>query len=456
MTIATGNRNERAWNWLTVAWAVYYLAIFTVGTMPEYKQASLWGGGTLVGAWTFWMIIQQYRHLHIPREIGLLALFWGWSFLGGIMATDMAMFSRIIKLTLELVLIVLFVGTVLRHSGKVRWFYLAFIGVAVWRTLAASQMVSGGSGGLDYDLLTSQKGAISQRFFEANSVGVFAAVGIMSMLALLRETRSLWLRGLWIAGGLLSLAGVVLSASRGAFITLMAIAVLWPIFCLVGDRRLKLQAILGACAALLVAYGVFQFILANTYLGTRFGYSVHMEDESTMARISFVQIAIQLFLANPLLGVGAGQFGVASGTGYYAHNEFAELIATTGLPGFLLYYSVYWLAWRRLSWSLKILRDPQVRYQLNMARIALLTLIISGFLFRPNFQLQDTMFLIAMVVGMANWAEGAARQALWVARGMSQPEASPGPRSPWSMPGFPGVEANHLAPTPSNRFSSIP
>ena len=53
MTIAAGNRNERAWNWLTVAWAVYYLAIFTVGTMPEYKQASLWGGGTLVGAWTF-------------------------------------------------------------------------------------------------------------------------------------------------------------------------------------------------------------------------------------------------------------------------------------------------------------------------------------------------------------------------------------------------------------------
>jgi O-antigen ligase len=434
MTVAASNRNEKIWNWLTVSWAVYYFVIFTIGTLPQYKSLALWGCGGLVGGWTLWVMIQRGGYRQVPQETILLVVFSGWSLLGGFVATDMALFSRIAKLTIEMVGIVFLLGTVLSYSGAVHWFFASFLGVAVWRTLTASQVLSGGASGLDYALLTSQGGAIAQRFFEANAVGVFAAVGVLSMAALLRETRNVWVKGLLVACGMLSVTGVVLSASRGAFITLMSISVLWAVFCLWGQRRIKLSAILGAGLVLWVSYELFQFILANTYLGTRFTSSISMEDQSTVARVGFIRIALRLLWENPVLGVGLGQFGIASGTGYYAHNEFAEIIATTGLPGFLLYYSVYWRAWSRLTWSLTILGDPSIRYRINMVRIALVTLLISGFLFRPNYQLQDTMFMIALVVGMAHWSERTARQT-W----RSYSAASVRAPTLWPAPGFGAV-----------------
>ena len=448
--LLSAKRLEKAWDRLTLAWAAYFLAIFTVGTIPAYKALVLWGGGALVGVRTFWMIVRHVRFNQIPRETLLLVCFCGWSFLGVVMATDMAMFSRVIKLTLEMAAIVFFVGTVLMHSGKVQWFYVAFLGVAVWRTLNASQLLSGDAGSLGLDMLTSQDGAISKRFFEANAVGVLAAIGFMSMLALLRPVRNIWLRGVLIGGGVLALAGVVLSASRGAFVTLIAVSILWPLFCLGGGNRFKLQAILGSAIAFWLAFELFEFIVANTYLGTRFVHTVHMEDESSLARFGFVQIAFRLLWENPFLGVGAGQFGVASGTGYYAHNEFAEIIATTGLPGTLLYYSIYWMSWMRLSWSLKFLRDPDKRYYVNMARVTLLILMISGFLFRPNYQLQDTMFLIATVIGMAHWAERSARQVLrtWPAGGLSVMAGA--------APGFPGPMTAPAQAGMGNPFLTVP
>lgn len=439
MTVAASNRYEKIWNGLTVLWAVYYVAIFTIGTLPQYKSLVLWGGGALVGGGTLWCMVGKGGFRQVPQEAVLLAFFSGWSLLGGFVATDMAMFSRIAKLTMEMVGIVFLLGTVLSYSGATHWFFAAFLGVAVWRTLAASLILTGGASGLDYDLLTSQGGAITQRFFEANAVGVIAAVGVLGMAALLRETQNVWLKGVLIAGGIVSVAGVVLSASRGALITLMSLSILWAIMCFGGQRRFKLSAILGSGLALWIAYEFFQFILANTYLGTRFASSVNMEDQSTMARIGFIRIALRLLWENPVLGVGLGQFGTASGTGYYAHNEFAEIIATTGLPGFILYYSVYWRSWSRLSWSLTILEDPTIRYRINMVRITLLTLLISGFLFRPNYQLQDTMFMIALVVGMAHWAERRAR-----ASRRSFAVTSGRAFTPWVAPGFSTV----LPPVP--------
>ncbi len=426
------------WTLLAVGWSLYYLAVFTVGTIEPLKRPIVWGAGAVIGAFTFRMMTRHVRYAQLPAEGGLLALFWVWLLAGGIFATNMGLFLHTAKMTLELLVIVVLVGTVLKFSGKANWFFAAFLGVAVWRTFTAGDTMAVEAGGFDFDLLTSKEGVIAQRFDGANAVGVYAAVGVMSMLALLGETRNLLWRILLLFAGGVALVGVVLSASRGAFVTLMAVAVLWPILCLSGSR-LRTQAILGIPVVLLLAYWLFQFIVAHTYLGTRFVYGVHMEDGSTLARFDFFLLAFDLFLSNPLFGVGGGQFGPASGTGFEAHNELAEIISTTGLPGFLLYYSIYLMAWKRLNWSLGFIRDPADRYRINMTRVTLLILLTSGALFRPNYVKQDTIFLIAMVVGMAHWAEARAKGVLAPHPGLGagaagRPAAAPDPFPP---PGFP-------------------
>ena len=68
-------------------------------------------------------------------------------------------------------------------------------------------------------------------------------------------------------------------------------------------------------------------------------------DNSTRLRKAFIKAGINQFLKTPILGVGIGNSGYirekATGWFTYLHNNYVELLATTGIIGFGLYYSVY-------------------------------------------------------------------------------------------------------------------
>ena len=68
-------------------------------------------------------------------------------------------------------------------------------------------------------------------------------------------------------------------------------------------------------------------------------------DNSTKLRKTFIELGINQFLKSPIWGVGIGNSGyiIQQTTGYftYLHNNYVELLATTGIIGFCLYYSVY-------------------------------------------------------------------------------------------------------------------
>lgn len=68
-------------------------------------------------------------------------------------------------------------------------------------------------------------------------------------------------------------------------------------------------------------------------------------DNSTQIRTTFVKAGLEQFFKTPILGVGIGNSGYitekAIGWSTYLHNNYVELLATTGIIGFCLYYSVY-------------------------------------------------------------------------------------------------------------------
>lgn len=425
---------ERKWAKLSMVWALYFLLAFTLGQIPQFVQKTIWIGAGFVGLATVPMFGKYVRLRQIPQEGMFLVFFLLWAAAGMIVATDMVLFTRNLKLVTEFVLIVISVALILERSGAATWFYLALLLAGVVRILSGENPI-----GMDQIIQTED---VVDRIDAANSIGFLCALGILGMLGCLGETRRLWLRGALLVGGAVALYGVVLSASRGAFLTLIATVVLWSFLCLIGSARFKFTAVIAAILLLILSYWAYQFIVHETYMGTRYTKALGMEDGSTQERANLFVIGLHIIGANPLFGCGLGQFNVVSGTGLYAHNDLMEVSVATGVPGFLLYYSVYWMAWSRLTWSLRYLRDPQLRYRINTARVALLILLISGSTSRPIFISQDTMFMLGIVVGMAHWAER-------LARGVRR-----------DFCGMPASMAAHersvFGPDPANRWGKIP
>lgn len=68
-------------------------------------------------------------------------------------------------------------------------------------------------------------------------------------------------------------------------------------------------------------------------------------DDSAAIRLDYVRLGLQQFLDTPLFGNGLGCAGqiLKEKYGYvtYLHNNFAEILASGGLVGFLLYYGMY-------------------------------------------------------------------------------------------------------------------
>ena len=425
----------RRWSWLAVIVALYYLATFTLGNNPAYMQKTIWIGALLVGLALAPMVGRHVRFRDIPREGVFLALFWLWTLTGFFVATEMGIYMRYLKLVLILTLIVTFIGLILKYSGSAKWFYIALLGAGILRLVYGDAPIS-------MEHIAQVEDSMA-RIDRPNDVGFLCAMGFLGVLGLWGETRKLWWRVVLVAGGVLSLYGVILSASRGAFIALILTMVLWPVVCLVGSSRRKIATAIGAILLLLATYYLYQFVVHQTYMGVRFTKATELEDGSSRFRMELIVMGIQIFLDNPLIGRGLGQFGVASQTGYFSHNEIVEILATTGLPGFFLYYSVYVMSWLRLSWSLRYLSDPTVRFRINMARLMLLVLLFSGAIFRTNFLVQSSMFQLAVAVGMAHWAERSARVVRLQASASVLPGmpagagaggAPPGVRNPWSVP----------------------
>lgn len=68
-------------------------------------------------------------------------------------------------------------------------------------------------------------------------------------------------------------------------------------------------------------------------------------DASTTIRKQFIQAGLEQFIETPILGIGVNNSSYvtlkATNDETYLHNNFVELLACTGIIGFLLYYSVF-------------------------------------------------------------------------------------------------------------------
>lgn len=94
---------------------------------------------------------------------------------------------------------------------------------------------------------------------------------------------------------------------------------------------------------IVIAFALFRLLQLEVFSGIYLRMTSFFSgtDSSDLFRFRLIEIGISLFLQRPIAGWGYNSFRYVSGTGFYSHNNFVELLANLGLIGFSLYYCIF-------------------------------------------------------------------------------------------------------------------
>lgn len=178
----------------------------------------------------------------------------------------------------------------------------------------------------------------------------------------------------------LLVGGVLVTYSRGAFVTMVALAVLAAAMRLVSRRRLALGLAASCLLAPLVAPGYTQRVLSISGVAGLFG-SVEVEaDGPTRGRTTEMLAALAAYIDHPIIGVGPGQY-LFHAVEYQAlpevsirelavprraHSLYLEMAAESGTFGLLVFTLIPLLLLR----DLRVLRLGLARRRPESARLA--------------------------------------------------------------------------------------
>jgi O-antigen ligase len=266
-----------------------------------------------------------------------------------------AFFNGLLKSALIFVLVANVVDTVPRMK-------LMIVSMALWaaimswsavRDFSAGNLALGGIRiyGYDSPLAANPNDlALILNLILALSIGLFFAA--------VRPLAKFCLIGVIV----LLVGGVISTFSRGGFLTLSTIAILWFI------KRARQR---GPVVFLWVLVAVPLVAIA---LPAGYEHRLHsILDPSTdatgssTARWDSIVLAWNAILAHPLLGVGLGQHGLAfrDATGGWdwaiVHNVFLEIGADLGIPALLIYLGAIWYLFKALKQCLKKVKRSLVK-----------------------------------------------------------------------------------------------
>ncbi len=355
-----------------------------------------------------WLAVLATRHdpardflvVH-PWMSSVIGLFLGWSLLSVAWATDTgAALGVTARFALNAVLF-LIVFTAIRSRRNATAVTAAFLAGAVAATAYGLLTVNttyyagrlGGSSGLDPNELAS---------------ALVAGVALSGAL-LVAWKNSPGLRLAALAGGAFCLLGIFLTVSRGGVVAL-SIALLAGIAL---SGRWRLQVVL---ATLLVAATTFLYFttVASPEDRERISSSTQGEAHVPDGRITIWAIGWRMFQANPITGVGAGNFResakdyllqpgvlarsdqILQSTPQVAHNSYLEVLAELGIVGIALFLSIIGFSLVsaiRAAKNFRIRGDPGSEALARGAAVALIGALAADFFISQELNKQLWLLL---------------------------------------------------------------
>ena len=214
---------------------------------------------------------------------------------------------------------------------------------------------------------------MGEEIANVNTVGVYAAMAVLINLWYVFYKKRYWQLILVALCSVVALG----SGSRKAIIA-MVIGIAF-MFVVTGDKKKRLKGLLLAILLLTILFFVFQLpifstinrrveLMFETFSGTHSG-------GSTDTRMKMIDIGISQFIKTPLGGIGIGNSVVLIkqeiGLSTYLHNNYAELLASVGIIGTIIYYLLYFIPLRHFL-SSKKLKHPEVTLSIILVFVSLI------------------------------------------------------------------------------------
>ena len=209
-------------------------------------------------------------------------------------------------------------------------------------------------------------------FIRRGDLGLFLLLPFSLGLSFLFSGKSFISKKILITILILTGTGILSSLSRiSILLMLLSIIIVWLLFKRYTARQISLLKII-LFTSLIIGFAVFIFPMSQELIQTRFSGFTNFAEEYQITRYAYFLIAFRVFLENPLVGVGAGnfsyhsptyisQFGGALEMWYKdhieAHNAYAELLAETGILGFLFWFMIFFFSFRYLVSALKYVKS---------------------------------------------------------------------------------------------------
>lgn len=239
--------------------------------------------------------------------------------------------------------------------------------------------------------------------YQPNGLGVVASFCILLWIYEWSLTQKKKKQTMMMIGLLLLI--LLFTKSRKAIVALvLGPAIYWLLY---KDRQWNpiLTALIIVLGVLLFVWAIFTIPFLYRMIGFRmigffnlFNQSIEV-DASIRERGEMMRIGWELFTRHPIRGVGFGNFShyyyyeFAGWAKTYAHNNYVEILADTGIIGFMLYYFVpFWM-------FIKTITHWESLCQINRKLTALiLSFIIVRLLMDYGMVLYDDEFLQFLTV----------------------------------------------------------
>lgn len=157
------------------------------------------------------------------------------------------------------------------------------------------------------------------------------------------------------------------------------------------------KTILAVTAVVVIGYYLMQlplFSVINERITSFFSGELNVSD---LNRMRFIEEGIRLIKERPIFGWGLANYAYVSGVGVYSHNNFVEVWVSTGIVGFLVYYSMYaisvWTVFRRLL------------YRKEVSMIVVLIVVLINVVFgygMVQYETKNTWLLFAVMMAIVD------------------------------------------------------
>jgi O-antigen ligase len=151
-------------------------------------------------------------------------------------------------------------------------------------------------------------------------------------------------RRVYLLADLFLLIIILLTGSRKGILLFLLVLIIISYCFYTGTKRLK-SFLLVIILMLMIFYSIKTIPALYNIIGERFFELLNVfllnntTDASYLTRSTLIEHALIYFESRPIIGYGLDSFRIMSGRGICIDNNYLEILVSSGIVGFLIYYS---------------------------------------------------------------------------------------------------------------------